>query len=76
MINVTTKKSDVKGSQEPNSPFRNDHPNKIIANKNVELKESANHANSIKIRWDTFCILMNLHFKMMLILNIQNSLHF
>ena len=32
------------------------HPNRIIANKKVKLKENVNHKNAIKIRWDTFCI--------------------
>jgi hypothetical protein len=59
-INVTAKKSDIKGSQEGNSPFTNFAPNKNIANKMVKLKQSVNHKNSIEIRRDTLCILLHL----------------
>ena len=56
MINVTTKNSSIKGSQDPNCPFINPHPNKNIANKNVKPKETVNHKNSIRICRDNFCI--------------------
>ncbi len=56
MINVAANNSNVKGSQELNSPFRNLNPNKNIAVKIVMLKESTNHDNSTKIRRDILCI--------------------
>jgi len=62
MINVIEKNSNIRGSQEPNSAFRNVHPNKNIANKNVRVKESVNHKNSIKMRRGTICIHVRIFF--------------